>query len=493
LNYGRAVADTCGVFVSSSLGSNPDAGGIAGSKEQPFKTLGAALLAAAGQPIYACGESFSEVVTISTTATIYGALDCTHGWVYNGANKTQLTAASGAIPLTVSKTAAGSTINDFAVAAADATPPSASSQDGGVQDGGLSPDGGSQGSGSTQGGGSSIGVVVDNAAVTFTRVDIMAGKGADAAPVAGITTPTAWQDPTNSAVAGLQGSNVCVAWTSNEVTNGFCGGATGGSGGPGAVGQGYAGEFTPATTTTALGGAGEPAVTGSWGCTAAGGGLGANGTSGAPGVPGAGASSIALGTVSTTGYVGIGGGTGGNGLPGQGGGGGGGARGTTGCTGASGGSGGAGGCGGLGGNSGNPGGSSIGIIALGNTVLTFNAVTVTTKTAGNGGDGGAGQNGGVGGNPGTGGYNIGQPSLHSACEGGSGGHGGKGGQGGGGRGGHSIGIAYTGSTAPGTSVGVTITTPATGGLGGNGDNSQADAGITGSGAPGVAANTLAFN
>jgi hypothetical protein len=40
---------------------------------------------------------------------------------------------------------------------------------------------------------------------------------------------------------------------------------------------------------------------------------------------------------------------------------------------------------------------------------------------------------------------------------------------------------------------VTITTAATGGLGGNGDNSQADAGITGSGAPGVAAKTLAFN
>ena len=151
-----AVADTCGVFVSSSKGND---GTGKGTKEQPYQTIGKALAKAGGKPVYACGEGFTEAVTVSAGVTIYGALGCSGQWFYDAANKTTLTAPADAVPLTLASTAGGTTIHDFAITAADAM----------------------------MAGGSSIAVLADGVATSFVRVDITSGKGQDGA--AG-TTPT---------------------------------------------------------------------------------------------------------------------------------------------------------------------------------------------------------------------------------------------------------------------------------------------------------------
>src|SRR5262245_16023394 len=93
---GEAVADACGVFVSSSLGAD-DTDPKRGTKEKPFKSLTAALAAASDRPVYACGEAFREVVTVSAAVTLFGALECANGWAYDASTKTQLTADPDAI------------------------------------------------------------------------------------------------------------------------------------------------------------------------------------------------------------------------------------------------------------------------------------------------------------------------------------------------------------------------------------------------------------
>src|SRR5262249_2399758 len=116
------VADTCGVFVSSSKGS--DASGT-GTKAAPYQTLAHALGVARGQPIYACGEIFMVTASVAFSAKVdlYGALDCAKSWAYDGTNKTQLQvdATMTPIPLKLASGASGSSVHDFAITAADAT------------------------------------------------------------------------------------------------------------------------------------------------------------------------------------------------------------------------------------------------------------------------------------------------------------------------------------------------------------------------------------
>src|SRR5262249_40554183 len=116
------VADSCGVFVSSSKGS--DTSGT-GTKEAPYQTLAHALASAKGQPVYACGETFTVTASVSLSARvdIYGALDCAKGWAYDASQKTQLQADATMtpIPLTLTSGASGSSVHDFVITAADAT------------------------------------------------------------------------------------------------------------------------------------------------------------------------------------------------------------------------------------------------------------------------------------------------------------------------------------------------------------------------------------
>jgi hypothetical protein len=441
------VADICGVFVSSSLGDD----GNAGTKEKPLRSIQAAL--AKGKPVYACGEGFSETVSIAGSATLYGALDCASGWAYDAAKKTGLKAGADAIPLTVSKAATSAEVSDFAITAADA-----------MKDGG-----------------SSIGVLVAQAAVSFTRCDVTAGNGK--AGVAG----AAWMTASEAGSDGKAGADACAADMSfggKAVTN-TCGGgdSVSGSGGIGdAAAGGDGSKGLPVSATN--GGAGEGAMR----CTA-----GTDGDPGSAGNPGPGAAS--LGALSASGYAGDPGGDGKPGAVAQGGGGGGGAKGGAGagkCAaaasagGASGGSGGSGGCGGLGGKGGAAGGSSLAIVSIGAT-LSFANVSVKAGAGGNGGDGGTGQLGGDGGNPGAGGKA--KPmygNLNDACSGGHGGKGGAGGKGGGGTGGHAIAIGVSGGAVP---MSGWTATKGTAGAGGKGDNAG---GNLGDGAPGVAADCWDF-
>jgi hypothetical protein len=438
------VSDTCGVFVSSSLGDDSNVG----TKEKPLKTLGAAL--AKGKAVYACGEGFVEAVSIAGSATLYGALGCTKDWAYDGTKKTQLTAAADTIPMSVAKATTSAEVLDFVITAADAS----------------------------KDGGSSIAVLAAQAALSLTRCDVAAGNGK--AGLAG----AAYQDSAQAGVDGKAGNDVCSASTSlgGDAVTSMCGtpDSVSGAGGIGSIAAGGDGsKGLPASA--ANGGAGEDTSA----CTA-----GGPGDAGAAGTAGTGATG--LGTLSATGFAGVSGGEGGPGSVAQGGGGGGGAKGETTATlcpagmggGASGGSGASGGCGGLGGKGGSAGGASLALVSL-DATLSFASVTVKVGSGGAGGDGGTPQGGGAGGvNGGAGGK--GKNALKAACAGGPGGKGGDGGKGGGGTGGHAIGVAATGSAPAMEGVTFAKGTP---GLGGKGDNAN---GNMGDGAPGVAADVQVF-
>ncbi|MFO0761136.1 MAG: hypothetical protein U0359_31955 [Byssovorax sp.] len=403
----KAVADTCGVFVSSSTGED---GKDRGAKDKPFKTLSAAIMAAADmkKPVYACGELFKEVVTISSGVVLYGALDCTKEWVYQADKKTGLTADPDAVPVTLASTAGGTMIHDFSITAADA-----------MVDGG-----------------SSIALVDDQAELMLENVTLNAGKGkagAGGAVQSQVATPVDAKGGdgadnmcgVQANVGGNPGINTCL-YMGNMVD------VSGGAGGTGTNSMtGGNGQDGNPLGAAGKGGVGQTALQ----CQP-----GQPGSQGPDGIAGSGARGI--GDIDATGYHGplASKGTG-ESSPGQGGGGGGGAKKcVAGGSGPGGGGGGAGGCGGAPGNAGQSGGSSIGILAL-SAKLTLKTVTINTKDGESGGVGGDGQLGAAGGQPGgAGGAN--------ACPGNIGGAGGRGGSGGGGAGGHSIGLAMKGGTLP---------------------------------------------
>lgn len=449
------VANSCGVFVSSSLGMDGNEADR-GTKQKPFKSITAALKKANVTRVYACAESFSEPVIISTKVDLYGGLDC-KSWDYVGATmKTQLTAAVDAVPLTLSGDV---NVDDFAITAADAA----------------------------KDGGSSIAVIADQVAVSFSRCDLVAGAGKAGLAGTTPTDPVGPMDSSDASIKGNDGKNACLDMSQqfggSAKENPLCpaadGGPLGGQGGVGAtlVG-GDASGGTPLAAGKGLGGKGENGA--GWDCSADGvNGGGQSGTNGAGGTPGNGAiGTSALGTLGSSGYTGVSGQPGGLAPPGQGGGGGGGAKGKALCAGASGGGGGAGGCGGKGGHGGNAGGASIALVSLGAT-LSFDKVTIKAGVGGDGGNGGDGQGGGKGGNGGNGGSgDVAVPATLDACNGGKGGQGGTGGKGGGGRGGHAIGIAYTGAVMPLTKgAAFTKGTPGKGGLGAADMMHDGDAGV----------------
>lgn len=453
------VADSCGVFVSTSLGS--DSAQAEGTKAKPFATLAKALEklnATGGDTLYLCAESFSSVPVIPAGISVYGGLECAQGWVLGAGSRATLNGAADEAALRIVG-GGSSLLRDLAVVAADAQLAA----------------------------GNSIALIVEDASVSLERVELKA-----AAPGEGVTGAT---EPgmAKNGVAGASGKPGCTSPESvsaaepptNNCEDGTKSG--GGSGGLGTTMDAYPGlsGWSEPETINPNGGAGQLSTAGST-CEA-----GKVGLPGAPGLPGDGASGMgSLG--GPTGYVGVSGGAGkSNGSPGQGGGGGGGASGKLACTnatfaGPSGGSGGTGGCGGKPGGGGGPGGSSIALVSL-NAKLNLKHSTLSTKNGAKGGSGGAGQSGGkglVGGLPGIG-------DIGFACAGGAGGNGGFGGPGGGGLGGHSIAIAYLG-TAPAVddaTVALNVGVAGSGGPGGFGG----DANSGGDGAPGLADKVVSFN
>lgn len=458
---GVPVDDSCGVFVSSSLGDDANAGT---SKSEPVKSLKRALMIGAQNnlPVYACAEVITnadgEALSVSAGSVMFGGLDCAGDWSYAGdAKKTVVQGSADQIAM-VLRTGSGTThLEDFVVRAADAV----------------------------MAGGSSIAVLAEPSNVELTRCELIAGKGQDGAKG---ETPTDDIGPSDANDLKIKGGSGAKAGLGDVVNgnpggtgtvNALCMSAVGGNGGAGFVDHG--GDGTDGMPMGALGthGSGEP-VMGSWNCAVAAGFGGAQiGDNGAAGTEGASASEMDLGTLDLNGFIGTPGQSGSDGMPGQGGGGAGAAKGKAGLTGASGGGGGAGGCGGKGGGGGQGGGASIGLASLGAT-LTFNALSIATGTGGRGGDGGLGQGGATGGAGGTGGAgDLNAPATLNGCNGGQGGYGGKGGDGGAGRGGHAVGLMYLGAAPPLEGATFFI---GTAGAGGQAFMSQ--------GAVGIAADTL---
>lgn len=457
------VPDACGVFVSSA-GDD----GASGTKAKPLKTLGAALKKA--RTIYVCGESFTESVRIEKAVTIYGAVDCTHGWAYDASQRTHLSAPSDAIPLVVD-TDADVEVSDMEINAA----------------------------GATAAGGSSIAVLVSRAPTTLRRCELAAGEAKDGE--AGSTTP---DDTSLDGDPGDPGASTCDIGLhpgpmGKVKTCSTSGSSTAGSGGDG--GQIISSMLQPASS----GANGSPADTSQ--PTKGQGGLGEgqgtpaatscdDGTSGAPGSAGtSGEGATGSGDLTQDGYRGVPGKDGTNGKPGQGGGGGGGAKGalsvtcgttTTALPGASGGAGGTGGCGGTLGGGGKPGGSSIALLVI-DAEVTLDDVTLSPGKGGQGGPGGNGQSGGQKGGGGAPG--AGKGAAQSGCRGGDGGQGGPGGPGGGGQGGHSLGIALKGAKV--SSGGIFKIDATANGKGGLGGANNAAAGM-GRGADGIATSCWDF-
>ncbi len=453
-----AVADSCGVFVSSSLGTDTSQG--TGTKARPYATLAKALMALdsnGGNTIYLCGESFKGSIALPSGISVLGALDCKKGWAYLPSIPSTIAGDANSPALTVTGVQA-SALHDLAIVAADATVD----------------------------GGNSIAMLVDGATVELDRVGLVAGMAR-----AGATGTTLGGSGSNgktgtSGKSGCTSSAMVVPEAPPTIDCGggeFSDGGYGGSGMVSTAGNGFEGEATPSISNP-NGGTGQPSNGGQ--CT-----NGQPGLPGTNGTPGEGASG--LGTLDKNlGFVGIAGTNGKTkGHAGQGGGGGGGASGKQSCqvttnAGPAGGSGGTGGCGGEPGNGGLAGGSSMALVIL-SAKVTLAHASLTAKDAGNGGHGSDGQPGGLGVSGGLGA----QALTGSSCTGGKGGDGGKGGAGGGGLGGHSLPIAYSGPapTLDDATVVLTVGAAGKGGDGGNGGTNN----VGGKGADGLATEQRSFD
>lgn len=453
-----AVADSCGIFVSSTKGS--DSAQAEGTKTKPYASIAKAVQKAADSgatAIYLCGEKFEESVVLNAGIDVYGGLDCANGWKPKAGLKTSLHGKADTIALRVLGSNK-STVRSVSIVGANAT----------------------------VAGMSSIAMLVSEAAVELDDAEIMAGNGAAGA------TGASEAMTAKSGTKGVTGKTGCVSGATVLSDDGpmtTCDDGTLSIGGKGGLGErfdggsGQGGSAVPAVMNP-NGGAGQ--LTSGTECK-----NGTAGLNGAAGTPGDGA--VGLGSLdATTGFVGVEGGAGkSRGKPGQGGGGGGGSSGTKACTtttnaGGSGGSGGSGGCGGAPAKGGLSGGSSIALVSL-NAQVTLKNSVVTAKNGGQGGQGGDGQPGGLGFGGGAGG----QSNITDACGGGKGGDGGRGGAGGGGLGGHSVGLAYTGTAPTVDSMTVTIAVGESGlgGLGGDGGMNS----VGGTGAKGVAVPTQSFD
>jgi hypothetical protein len=410
---GCHIDTNAGIFVSPS-GSDESAG----SRTAPLQTIAAAIelaatsTAATPPPIFVCSADYAEHLEVTTHGiALHGGFPCptdvNEPWIYDPESRPRVAPPTDGVVLRVRDVTSFSA-TDIDFVAADATTP----------------------------GGNSIAAFVSGSqAVRFTRVHIDAGDGRDGA--AGELDMFVYE-PAES-LHGRNAGSVSVGGEENACT---CAGVeratVGGKGGDaldgGAIGQ-----------PIELGGgaAGQPHATN---CTSGGG-----GEDRPAAIRGPGAS--VLGALDGFGWVPGSAGAGADGGAGQGGGGGGGTNGGAGGGGA------CGGCGGKGGGPGQGGGASIGLLVFQSTVVAEN-LSISAAAGSAGGLGSEGQPGQPGGARGDG--------TGTACDGGNGGKGADGGSGGGGAGGLSVGVLWSGDTAPQlTNPSITVGTPGAAGVGGD--------------------------
>ncbi len=426
------VSDTLGIFVAPAPGGN-DAN--AGTKAAPVATLKTALAKVGSKSfIFVCEGNYTESVDIKQSASIYGGFKCTD-WTYSATVLPKFTGTKSDYVFHLDS-ADNTIVADLELDAIDA--PANTGQ-------------------------SSVGAFVANSQnVSFERVTVHAGKGADG--VAGTLTSLVAQWPDAGALAG-HSTITSTGATSNLVTcPGGSGATTGGKGGNGTLNPLFC-NGDPGLPNFGGG------IGGDGGAVCSSGGDGNSGDAGAPG-----ASETVIGDFDDAGWKASSGSAGQSGSPGQGGGGGGGRD--NGTTQGGGGGGGAGGCGGGGGGGGSGGGASLAIAAVASNLVVKMSTLVCTA-AGKGGNGVAGENG----QPNLGVNGVGSPP---GCNGGGGGAGGKGGAGSGGAGGVAVGVLSKGGTITlDTSTTSNITVPSAGGTKGTGA-------VGNDGIDGVAQKTLAL-
>ena len=409
-----APADSCGVFVSSSLGDD-DAG--LGTRDAPYETLQAAIDKGIGRPVYLCAEDIEGASVIVDDIFVFGGLDCQAGWSYVGGDRRSvLTSGPGEIPLSIGAGDGGATLTDLEIVAADGDAP----------------------------GTSSIAVLAVEANVTFERSTLRAGNGAVGV---GGESPTEIgpNDEGSDGVAGGSGTTGVASLPPGEGGMKLCG-TLDVSGGTGGLESSDGGKGNPVLAGSGDGGDG--------GVRCDVGDPGAIGAAGSLGDPGTG-----IGQLDASGYSPGTSGAGGPGEPGQGGGGGGGVEDATGGGGSSG------GCGGLGGGAAGGGGASIALASI-DSMVVLKSSQLSSAEGGEGGEGGRGQPGGEAGIVGFG--------MGGSCAGGNGGDGGPGGSGGGGHGGVSAGVAFIGTAPTLDETDITTGDPGAGGNAPDADNDGED-------------------
>ena len=413
------IPEDCGVWVSAGQGDDANEG----TQSAPVASLTHAIeLASQGKGrVYACGETWTEALTVPSGVSLHGGFDCEDGWKYTGeARRAMLVPPT---PLAIKWGDVDSEeqvyLTEFYVEAPAATEPGASS----------------------------IGIlVIPTLPLKILRCEIVAGDGADGADGA---PGDADDQPAAAGAPGNDGGGACSAPVSagGVSPESACeaGLSKGGEGGDGGVFQAESGAPGEPAGPGGAGGLGEETAPA---CT-----VGAPGADGAHGENGAGGTGKGYGLMTADGIVGYPGQDAQPGMPGQGGGGGGATFGNTATCGAAspggaaGGSGGAGGCGGKGGRGGQAGGSSVAVANLGKGEdLVMDYTVLQAGNGGHGGNGGAPQPSGAGGLGGKGGAGAG--TIQPGCNGGNGGMGGKGGYGGGGSGGSSAAIGTASGMGP---------------------------------------------
>lgn len=448
------VHESYGVFVSASKGS-PSGDG---SRTSPLKSVSAAIAAAksSGRRVYACAETYDEVLTLADGIAVFGYFDCASSWKV-GVGRATIAPKTEGVAARAASIGKPTRIEGFQITAANATTP----------------------------GGSSIGLIAQDAGgLSFFDVGITAGTamaGEDGTAAAGMVQSGLIEGKEGQAQAlGVDFDNITLRLYTTAPSGGVsqCVGSVAVNGGAGGAG-GTTGRWspmnlltnTPCTPTassrvcrfallpgyTRTNGNPRPA-TAQTAQGASDGEVAANGTEGNAGANGA---NGGLGNLGPEGYQPANGTAGTHGGPGQGGGGGSGLAPTEtsgesrihwGVVGAGGG---AGGCPGLAGTAGKGGGASVAVLAL-RSPMHFDAKSLLGASSG--GVGGRGTDPAPatpGGAPGA------NPSGLVNAAGGAGGAGGTGGYSGHGGSGPSFGVAWTG-TEPVVEATPTVAEPAPG-------------------------------